>query len=406
MMRWPTLLRGWNGTDAGYDILLRFAPDIDAAYEAEHEAVRLRLVNRMVVFGLVMYNAYNLTAYVLAGDVFWHGLVMRLAVVTPLSFAMMMVLQRVNAIWRERILLVGMINAYLVPVFVLWSSRSQWALLLTNEMILMIVFATTLITLRFRHAIIYTAVVLGLTLAVIWTNPAIATTLIWPLTLQMILAAVFCLYANHHSERRRCEDYMRAYRAADRARTAENSERRMTMLSLTDALTGIPNRRSFEWMMSDWVAGHDAVGLMMIDIDHFKLYNDTMGHPAGDGCLRRVAATLSAVALGPHVQIARIGGEEFAVVMRGATSSGSKALATEIIREIRGMADPHPGRLDGVNRVTISIGLAVSSAADPFDRAVLMSDADAALYQAKRAGRDCWRFSEPAGPIVDLRQIA
>ena len=133
----------------------------------------------------------------------------------------------------------------------------------------------------------------------------------------------------------------------------------------------------------------------MIDIDHFKDYNDCYGHPAGDECLRAIAGTVQGCARRAGDLAARYGGEEIAVILPGSDASRANALAEIMRLAVRGLAMQHAHHLDGI--VTISAGVATCAP----DRSsggwqLLVRDADAALYAAKKAGRDKVRISPPA----------
>ena len=179
---------------------------------------------------------------------------------------------------------------------------------------------------------------------------------------------------------------------ASRQQAAELRE-----ISTIDPLTQIPNRRAFEDHFRGLEAREAAdsfpVALMMIDIDHFKLFNDHYGHLAGDACLQRVAAALVEQLRGPDDMVARLGGEEFVVVMPGLGSDDVEPVVERIRRAIEGLAIVHEGvRGQSGDVVTISIGAAVATDEDTERRRSLLTLADRALYEAKRAGRNCWRM--------------
>jgi diguanylate cyclase (GGDEF)-like protein len=158
----------------------------------------------------------------------------------------------------------------------------------------------------------------------------------------------------------------------------------------TDALTTLPNRRCFdETIAFRWLEALRAgtsLSLIMIDVDHFKKFNDHYGHVMGDDCLRRVAAALSKATRGNDL-VARYGGEEFAVLL----SDGDARLACIVAERLRAavakMALPHEGAGDGAI-VTISLGLATTCPENPTNIRTLIEDADRNLYAAKRAGRN------------------
>jgi diguanylate cyclase (GGDEF)-like protein len=153
----------------------------------------------------------------------------------------------------------------------------------------------------------------------------------------------------------------------------------------TDALTGLPNRRYFEEFVSLLAqrrrAG-DAVGILMVDIDKFKVLNDTHGHATGDEVLRAVAGAIVSAVREDDVP-ARFGGEEFIVLLRNPDPGVAVEVGERIRASVRGL---DLGRL-GVRSVSVSVGVAVADGPDvPIEE--LIETADKALYRAKRAGRD------------------
>jgi diguanylate cyclase (GGDEF)-like protein len=153
----------------------------------------------------------------------------------------------------------------------------------------------------------------------------------------------------------------------------------------TDPLTGLPNRRYFE-EFSSLLAGRrrsgDALGVLMIDIDRFKRLNDTYGHPAGDDVLRAVARAITSAVRDQDVP-ARIGGEEFAVLLR----DPSPTVALEVGERVRQAVRLLDLGALGIPRVSVSVGVANATGPDEPIQAVL-DRADQALLRAKRAGRD------------------
>jgi diguanylate cyclase (GGDEF)-like protein len=161
-------------------------------------------------------------------------------------------------------------------------------------------------------------------------------------------------------------------------------------LAARDGLTGVANRRSFdEKLAHEWLRGcrdEAPLSLAMIDVDHFKLYNDTYGHQKGDECLRRVAEAANGVIFRPGDMVARYGGEEFAIVLPATDIDGALIVADRVRETIAGMGIPHAGNDNGV--LTLSIGVASTVPERDADQAALIAAADAALYRAKRNGRN------------------
>lgn len=163
---------------------------------------------------------------------------------------------------------------------------------------------------------------------------------------------------------------------------------RLRAIARQDPLTGMPNRRAFDEGFADaWQHAASAgkpLSALMLDIDHFKQFNDRYGHLAGDDCLVRVAHALRAV-VGDETRVARFGGEEFVVLVPGGVQACFQ-LAECLRRGVVGAAIPHEDSDWGL--VTISVGCATVLPAMGGERRTLLAEADAALYQAKERGRN------------------
>jgi diguanylate cyclase (GGDEF)-like protein len=174
--------------------------------------------------------------------------------------------------------------------------------------------------------------------------------------------------------------------AAERAAREKLSE-----LVLTDPLTGLANRRHFDQTLaSEWdraMREKHLLALLMIDIDHFKAFNDTHGHAAGDECLKAVAQALRAHCARPGDLVCRWGGEEFAVILPDTDAAGAGHVARELVEVVRLLALKH-GKSDVAPCVTISAGSASAVPSDVGSAAALVEKADAALYAAKQSGRN------------------
>lgn len=160
-------------------------------------------------------------------------------------------------------------------------------------------------------------------------------------------------------------------------------------LSLTDALTGLPNRRRFDrclarkWslaMSSGW-----PLGLILIDVDHFKSFNDHQGRPAGDRCLREVADALRR-AMRPCDLLARYGGEEFVILLPRTDAATTQAIAERLRLSVVARGICREDRMPGL--VTASLGAVALIPTAGIGAAILVEEAEAALYRAKRHGRN------------------
>ena len=164
-----------------------------------------------------------------------------------------------------------------------------------------------------------------------------------------------------------------------------------------DPLTGIANRLALEETLDkEWcraVRHSQSLALLMLDLDHFKSYNDTYGHVQGDACLRQVAQALATTVGRAGELVARYGGEEFVVLLPSHTQEQAAAVAQRIVMAIRDLRLPHACGVPPQKFVTISVGVAVTQpcfdAAQKDSITQLFEQADSALYAAKQAGRNC-----------------
>jgi diguanylate cyclase (GGDEF)-like protein len=158
-----------------------------------------------------------------------------------------------------------------------------------------------------------------------------------------------------------------------------------------DSLTGIPNRRLFEEELGkEWARAkrdNEPLSLIMVDIDHFKEYNDHYGHPAGDLCLVEVAQAMHHALSRPGDVVARIGGEEFAFLLPQTGLSGAISVAEQIREHVLSLNFPHVAS-PVARQVTLSFGVSSSELVSVSSPADLIRASDVALYEAKRCGRN------------------
>ncbi|PUA18406.1 diguanylate cyclase [Glaciimonas sp. PCH181] len=170
----------------------------------------------------------------------------------------------------------------------------------------------------------------------------------------------------------------------------KEAQRALQELATQDGLTGIANRRTFDAaLQTEWdraVRDGTTLTLLMVDVDHFKDYNDNYGHQAGDECLKRVAKAMATAPLRPGDLVARYGGEEFAVILPDVSVEGAKVVAERIRTSVEQLQISGTQGMDKF--VTVSIGAATAKAWTTSSSAALIAAADLSLYQAKHAGRN------------------
>jgi diguanylate cyclase (GGDEF)-like protein len=187
---------------------------------------------------------------------------------------------------------------------------------------------------------------------------------------------------------RRLVEMQRSLVSVTRKLNAANKE--LQRLATTDGLTAIANRRMFdELARREWrrcMRMKQPMSLVMVDVDHFKAYNDTYGHQAGDECLKAVAAQVARAAPRASDLAARYGGEEFVLVLGDTTIDGAGWVANNIRQHVSDLRIPHAA--SPARHVTISCGVATLFPYDGLPLEALLKAADNAMYQAKMQGRN------------------
>lgn len=165
----------------------------------------------------------------------------------------------------------------------------------------------------------------------------------------------------------------------------------LRMLASLDGLTGVPNRRIFdERLDAEWRAcrrSASPLSLLMVDVDHFKLYNDHYGHLDGDQCLKAIASALASSVERGRDMLARFGGEEFVCLLPDTDLEGAKHIAEKLRQAVEGLAIPHVESKTAAT-VTVSLGVATTAQCDALEPPELLKVADEQLYLAKQSGRN------------------
>lgn len=217
-----------------------------------------------------------------------------------------------------------------------------------------------------------------------------------PIAVLLTSSIVFSLYGNYTLERSERTAYLQRINQNLLRTELGYVNDRLSRQAHLDPLTELPNRRYFDDSLKKILQSRgrrtqnlpEEVSVILLDVDFFKLYNDNYGHPAGDRCLQALAQALSHCVRQSEDVIARIGGEEFAVVLVDAPNQRGIEVGERILSTLKALCLPHAFRPDGINFVSISAGLATGTPIDHNSMINLISEADQALYRAKSAGRN------------------
>ena len=204
---------------------------------------------------------------------------------------------------------------------------------------------------------------------------------------------VLTLFVNANLNKERYLVFLNSARAEIRRSQAIERGEALLRLSTTDALTGLANRRAVDdelrayWR--EWQAHETSFSVILVDVDFFKLYNDCYGHQEGDKCLVAVADAMAKAAAKNGYMVGRFGGEEFILVAPTRDREHVREIAELIRGAVESLNIPHEQRPDGSSLVTVSVGAAITQN-DPGTRVErLITEADRALYEAKRNNRNC-----------------
>jgi diguanylate cyclase (GGDEF)-like protein len=221
-----------------------------------------------------------------------------------------------------------------------------------------------------------------------------------------VISFVLTLFVNWKLDAERYRVFLNSLRAEIRQKEAQERGAELLRLSTTDALTGLANRRATDDLLQElwrkWESRSVPFGVILVDIDYFKMFNDFYGHQQGDSCLVTVARAMERVVSDHGGQIGRFGGEEFIALIAADTSDQVASLAEHLRHAVQALHIKHEARSDHLSVVTVSIGAAFSRDVEAKKAERIVTDADRALYAAKDSNRNCVRlFDSRLAEVAD-----
>lgn len=380
---------------------LRFENDVEARFETDTQQQRSR---NMVVAGLisaVIYVLFLFNDYSFRPDAFLTALFLRAGVMLPVGLCILWWVHRgVSPALREALMSSTVILAMVISCLIFAASKTPYSYLDVFSFGLILVVGNVVYSLRFVYACVSSAISIFIMLMFIVAYEPMPIEVKRLAMFTIVAKALFTLVANYRLETSERNSYLHVLKERLLAGTYMQDNQQLSQLSMTDPLTNISNRRKFDALLPVcWQEAIDkdtSLGLMVIDIDHFKAYNDYYGHPKGDECLRQVANAMEANSRDADLLV-RFGGEEFVVLMANGSPEAVKLAAERIQRSVEELQIPNHGH-SKESVVTVSIGVAVLSPTIGITPAELLSQADEALYDAKRQGRNRIRIAN----LIDL----
>ena len=289
---------------------LYFTKPLEEAYELETGESRARYLIIGGKVALITNDAFLYTDYTMLPDVFILALIIRLLIVTPIAFILIFFLYRgLSPVIRESVEAAVTLLAGTTIIYLAANSQSPYAVYYNNGLMLVILFGNIVIRLRFWYAVAASMATLFLFGIFFPRPPENLALLHFDAFIVLFSGIAFTLFANYNLEKDERRNYLLGLRERILRASLTSSNQRLAELSHIDPLTGIPNRRELnEYLQRLVQAPHNLVlSVVMLDIDHFKLYNDLYGHLAGDECLRQIAMILRRELRSDMDMIARFG---------------------------------------------------------------------------------------------------
>jgi diguanylate cyclase (GGDEF)-like protein len=382
--------------------VLRFGMPLERWYNEDTAQARLRYVTTIVTIGALALMLFLISDYALIPDMVAQAVLLRgVATILMVTAGLFWIHRTKSVAVREGIVVAFGLLAQLISVYLMIESRSPHRGSYLGSAFLIMLYVNIVAQPRFSYAVIATAGSLAAVLVGVMLISSIAAPVRLWLAGMNIIAGALTLVANFQLERQARRHYLMTMQEQLRSEHLATNNFELKSLSEEDPLTGLYNRRALEQRVRDLFLRSEftqsPVSVLMIDVDRFKAFNDHFGHPKGDRCLQRIAATLIQEIRGGSDLVARYGGEEFIIVMPDTGFAGAVATAERIRLAIEACGIPSAPLQDiGVPLVvTASVGVATCehpagqvATGCPGTLADLIRRADECLYKAKATGRN------------------
>lgn len=380
-----------------------FREPLENLYQHDQALRREPQLRSGLLLGLVIYTLFGIIDWLLMRDMIGAVWFLRFgALVLVLLFLALWPMQRSPSArpGQARYFSTLLIALAIEGIIALASPQARDAYLMTQA--LLFLFSFILLQTPFHYALRVSLVILMLhNVVLVAVSAAPALELIIH-NIVLSSAAGIALLTNYLLDGSERRAFLQTLLAQRQKAELEEINSRLERLSVEDPLTGLANRRRFEAILDEeWrrcLRQELPLAVMMVDVDSFKLYNDTYGHQAGDECLSRVAQELKLFARRPGDCVARFGGEEFVIVWPGASADEAYIEMQKLVSQIRSLRIRH--HVSPVcDVVTVSAGIAACVPGTHDSPFRLVRDADMALYHAKRQGRNrCVKAVDEASP--------
>lgn len=369
---------------------LRFPAELEARYLASNEQERLRILQYGFLGSIPLYCLQLVADHEMVPDCMPLAWVLRLWFHVPVVVLLCLALKKVSSIQREWLCAVLGLICCLSSVLISVGSAS--ALKTEHLATLAPIIAFTVLLGRFWPMLVMCVMVFGIYIAAALYTGRLSSAIGVGNAL-LIQATMFnMLYGRYLLERSARHSFLTDMQEAEMDEEIQATTEQLAKIAREDALTGLANRRHFtarlQEMFERATCQGEALAILMIDVDHFKAYNDHYGHAQGDECLRGVGQVLlGACAESTAALVARWGGEEFAIILPNASHASASALSQAIVGDMATANMPHEAS-PVAGHVTLSIGGVVCWPVAQTTLADCLAAADECLYQSKKSGRN------------------
>ena len=378
---------------------LRFPVDLERTFlrDTVHERKRQFLLSGLV--SLLVYNGFLVADYLMAPEAFMLALVMRILLFTPLSIIFLWHVWRGSFDRIERVMpsiydllaITGGLLAAGSLSFILFSTEMRYTAYYHTGFMVVLVYGNTVQRLRFWWAVLFSTCVLSMHVLTAWLAGGFDLNMLPAIASLILSMALFTLVANYVMERDERRRHLLLLRERAVVHELTTTHQRLRDLARTDPITGLFNRRHIqERLPLAWqhqVLHRGDLGLLMINIDHFKRYHDRYGLMASESCLRQVGQSIQDCIKRADDRVARYGDDTFVVLLPDDAKSRIGALAERIRQAVSSMGVRHAASAAS-RYVTVSIGAVVDQASTERTAESLIHAAEQALSEAKSAGRN------------------
>jgi diguanylate cyclase (GGDEF)-like protein len=374
------------------NVWLRIHPALQSLFDAENARAKTRETIIAILIGLVIFNAFLINDYISAGRILPHSWILHFIVVTLPCLGAIWVIRKGNS---ERLRNIAIVCT---SVLIALGACGDFLLMHNPKAIyepfaynLLFTCTNNLTPIRFRFALLASILDLAIITGTTLISPLVPINCTGMATTIFVITALVTLSANYRLEKNVIANYLNLLLKSLHQFEMREANRHLKNIARKDPLTGLTSRREFEAEFErTWEEAINSLSsytVLMIDIDHLKSFNDRYGRPAGDECLRQVARAIEMQTRSKIDVVARLGGEEFCVLLANATARQAQMAAERIQLAVEQLAIPHEAIGEGAV-ITISIGAASAIARLCDNGQQVLAAADSALHEAKRSGKN------------------